>query len=98
MELSVAGFEWDQGNWPKCGKHGVSRDEIEALFSRSPAVYADAKHSLEEQRLLAIGTTEAGRWLLVAFALRRYQDETVIRPISARYMHRREVSHYERQR
>jgi len=27
--MKIAGFDWDDGNWPKCGKHGVSRTEIE---------------------------------------------------------------------
>ncbi|TBN45900.1 BrnT family toxin, partial [Paracoccus sediminis] len=25
--MKIAGFDWDDGNWPKCGKHGVSRAE-----------------------------------------------------------------------
>jgi hypothetical protein len=98
MTFSAEGFEWDRGNWPKCGKHGVSRDEIEALFERTPAVYPDIKHSRLEQRFLAIGPTIMGRWLLVAFTLRRRRTGMLIRPISARYMHQREVDHYERQR
>jgi hypothetical protein len=48
--------------------------------------------------MLAIGTTQAGRWVLVAFTLRRRGGKTLIRPISARYMHKREVDHYERQK
>lgn len=93
----VAGFEWDTGNRAKCEEHGVSVAEIEGLFRDGPAVYADPNHSLEEQRLRAIGTTKAGRWLLVAFTLRQHDDNTLIRPISARYMRQREVDHYERQ-
>ena len=23
--MKIAGFDWDAGNWPKCGMHGVSR-------------------------------------------------------------------------
>jgi len=98
MDFSVAGFDWDDGNWPKCGKHGVSREEIERLFRDDPAVYADPNHSLEEQRLRAIGPSKAGRWLLVAFTLRRRGGRLLIRPVSARHMHKREVDHYERQK
>lgn len=98
MNVSVEGFEWDDGNWPKCGKHGVSKREIEALFQASPDVYPDPAHSQTENRMLAIGATKAGRWVLVAFTLRTRQDKTFIRPISARYMHQKEVDHYERQR
>jgi hypothetical protein len=51
-----------------------------------------------EDRMLAIGTTQAGRWVLVAFTLRRRGGKMLIRPISARYMHKKEVDHYERQK
>jgi uncharacterized DUF497 family protein len=98
MSVSVAGFQWDQGNWPKCGRHGLTRVEIEAVFEHGPAVCPDPAHSREEERMLAIGTTPAGRWVLVAFTLRRRGGETLIRPISARYMHKREVEYYERQK
>jgi hypothetical protein len=96
--MLVSGFEWDDGNWPKCGRHGLTREEIEAVFEFGPAVYPDPAHSREEERMLAIGTTKTGRWVLVAFTLRRQGGETLIRPISARYMHKREVEHYERQK
>ena len=98
MSLSVVGFEWDEGNWPKCGKHGLSRAEIESVFEGELAVHPDPAHSQTEERLLAIGQTESGRYALVAFTLRRSGEQTRIRPISARYMHRKEVEHYERQR
>lgn len=98
MDVRVAGFEWDEGNWPKCGKHGVTRAAIEALFEDGPAVYPDPAHSLSEERMLAIGRTDGGRFVLVAFTLRQTGHETLIRPISARYIHRKEVEHYERQR
>lgn len=95
--MIVSGFDWDDGNWPKCGRHGVSREEIEAIFTGMPAVFPDAAHSHAETRYLAIGRTPAGRHALVAFALRRHGPSIAIRPISARYMHRKEVLHYERQ-
>ena len=97
MEVVIAGFEWDNGNWPKCGRHGLIREEIEAVFEGAAGVYPDPAHSREQERMLAIGTTRAGRWVLVAFTLRKRGGETLIRPISARYMHRKEVEHYERQ-
>jgi len=84
---------WDDGNWPKCGKHGVSRREIECLFLEGAAQVApDMAHSTQqESRHIAVGYI-AGRALFVAFAIRGDR----IRPISARYMHAREVSHYEK--
>jgi len=96
MDLnSVVGFDWDLGNWPKCGKHGVSHAEIEAVFLANPAVYADPTHSQDEQRLRAIGQNKGGRYLLVAFTIRHKNDKRFIRPISARYMHKKEVENYE---
>jgi len=37
----AAEFEWDSGNWPKCGKHGVSREEIYEIFAGEPAIDKD---------------------------------------------------------
>jgi uncharacterized DUF497 family protein len=81
----------------KCQKHGVPIAVIENLFQGNPAVYADPDHSVQEQRLRLIGKTVEGRSVLVAFTLRRRHGLTLIRPISARYMHEKEVRHYERQ-
>jgi uncharacterized protein len=98
MVARISGFQWDRGNWPKCGKHGVSRAEIEALFSGDIAVHPDLAHSGEEERNFAIGFAPQGRWLFVVFTLREVADRTLIRPLSARYMHRKEVEHYEQQK
>ena len=95
MMNTVAGFDWDEGNRGKCRKHGVSIREIEAVFHAAPGVYADPDHSLEEQRLRAIGRTVRGRTVLVVFTLRTIGGQAFIRPISARYMHAREVMRYE---
>jgi uncharacterized DUF497 family protein len=75
--------------------YGVSIDEIGQVFQGEPSVYADPDHSINEQRLRAIGQTDEGRWLLVAFTLRERSGMTFIRPISARYMHAKEVKRYE---
>lgn len=95
--MKVAGFDWDAGNWPKCGKHGVAREEVEAALAGTPSVFPDPGHSGTEQRFLAIARTPAGRHVLVAFTLRRRGTATLIRPVSARFMHAKEVRHYERQ-
>ena len=60
-------FDRTEGNFEKCQKHGVSIDEIESFFSSDPDVYADPAHSINEQRLRAIGRTSSGRALFVAF-------------------------------
>jgi uncharacterized DUF497 family protein len=91
--MQIARFEWDKGNWPKCGKHGVSRGEIEQVLLDKPAVMVDPHP--EEPRMRAIGPTDAGRYVFLVFTLHDYGGRLMLRPISARYMHRMEVSHYE---
>ena len=90
--MQIAGFEWDSGNWPKWGKHGVNRQEIERLFLEGQARIAPERtHSTSaESRHIAAGRVE-GRALFVVFALRGHR----IRPISARYMHKKEALRYE---
>lgn len=94
-------FRWRECNGTTAiGRSAAStasrRQRSEGLLRGQPAVYPDPRHSVDEERFLAIGATDAGRWILVAFTLRRTDDETWIRPISARHMHRKEVEHYER--
>jgi uncharacterized protein len=91
----VHGFDWDAGNRDKCRKHGVSIVEIEALFRHPHHVFPDPAHSSHETRLLAIGTGGGGRHIFVAFTMRQRGRDRLIRPISARYMHAKEIAHYE---
>ena len=84
-------FDWDDGNLAKAQKHGLTREEIEGFFRARPLVAPDPKHSQAEQRFIAVGRTDGGRPAFVAFCWRGDR----IRPISARYMHAREVRRYE---
>ena len=43
----------------------------------------------------AIGQTSTGRYVFGVFMLRDVEGQTRLRPISARYMHQKEVAHYE---
>jgi uncharacterized protein len=54
-------------------------------------------HSAAEDRLIAVGRTQQGRPVFVAFTLRTQQGRRVIRPVSARYMHAKEVANYEKE-
>ena len=98
MNIGVSGFDWDDGNREKCQKHGVRLVEIEALF-RTPDLFVsdDREHSQHEPRFLALGRSQAGRYVIVAFTLREKGGEACIRPISARYMHEKEVKKYEKE-
>jgi uncharacterized DUF497 family protein len=97
MIPTVVGFDWDGGNREKCRKHGVSIAVIESLFRSPLAVFPDPEHSDSEERFKAIGRTEDGRAVFVVFTLREHDGETLIRPISARYMRRREIDYYEKE-
>lgn len=69
--------------------------EIEGLSRGPVSVFPDPAHSTTEERFKAIGRTEAGRMVFVVFTLRTLHERTLIRPISARYMHRKEIAAYE---
>lgn len=92
--MDYTGFDWDEGSERKNEKHGVAKQEIEQVFLNRPLlVAADAKHSRDEARFHALGRTDAGRWLHVTFTARR--NGTLLRPISARAMSRKERVVYE---
>ena len=95
--MRVAGFDWDEGNRTKCEKHGVPTAAIEAMFRRPIAVFPDPQHSNYEERFKAIGKTEFGRAVFVVFTLRTRRSITLVRPLAARYMHDKEVRHYEKE-
>jgi uncharacterized DUF497 family protein len=94
--LQYSGFDWDEGNRRKCQKHGVSIAEIESLFGGAVVVLPDAGHSGVERRFRAIGKTSVGRAVFIVFTERGTGETLRIRPISARYMHRKEISNYEK--
>jgi len=94
-EGAVSGFDWDEGNRAHCSKHGVSIAEIEALLRDAPFVAPDLKHARLEDRLIAVGRTREDRPLFVAFTIREKSGQRMIRPVSARYMHAREIRAYE---
>ena len=91
--MKITGFDWDDGNWPKCGNHGVSREDIEQVLLGSPAVMADPFP--DEPRMRAIGKTSAGRYVFLAFMVRTIDGQNRLRPISARFMHQPEIDRYE---
>jgi uncharacterized DUF497 family protein len=95
--MEFDGFDWDRGNRGKYQKHGVSIGEIESLFHGTPLVGPDPKHSNMEGRFRAIGVSAQGRHLFVVFTWRRKRKRRLIRPISARYMHRKEVKAHEKE-
>jgi uncharacterized DUF497 family protein len=87
------GFDWDKGNATKNEKHGVSKAEIEEFFKLQVYIFEDLKHSDHEQRFLAFGESANGKHMVVSFTIRM----DLVRPISARYMNKREVEKYEKE-
>lgn len=65
------------------------------MFRRPFGHISRLSHSRHEERFKAIGTGTTGRHILIVFTLRDRSGEKYIRPISARYMHRKEVEYYE---
>jgi uncharacterized DUF497 family protein len=92
--MPYTGFDWDEGNARKNEKHGVSKQEVEQVFLNAPLLLTDdLKHSQGEPRFHALGRTDLDHWLQVTFTERG--NETLIRPISARVMSRKERAIYE---
>ena len=86
------GFQWDRYNVQKnLEKHNVSSVESEqAFFNRPLIVVQDVQHSQDEERFYALGKTDQGRRLFVAFTIRKKQ----IRVISSRDMNKKERKIY----
>lgn len=86
------GFEWDAANEIKnVTKHQVSCAECEQIFFNTPLLcHEDSKHSLMEMRAYALGRTDSGRELFIAFTNRN----NLIRVISARDMSKKERKVY----
>lgn len=92
--MDYVGFDWDAGNTRKNEKHGVTNAESEQAFLNQPLILAsDVKHNRQEPRFHALGRTDADRRLHLTFTER--SNGTLIRPISARDMSRKERAIYE---
>lgn len=91
----ITGFDRDAGNERKSAdKHSVSKAEAEQVFFNKPLlVLKDEKHSQLEIRFHGLGHTHNNRLLHITFTLRA--EDTLIRVISARDMHRKEKKVYE---
>jgi uncharacterized DUF497 family protein len=93
--MDFEGFDWDDGNREKCRKHGMSLRGVESVFTRA-RIWLDVDHSGDEARYRAIGLTRRKKWGFVVFTFRPQPDGRIlIRPISARYMHKKEIARYE---
>jgi len=82
------GFDWSSGNADKNReRHQVTPLEAEQVFFNAPLLAgADPVHSQNEPRFYALGRTDEGRELFIAFTLRAKR----VRVVSARDMSRKE--------
>lgn len=87
------GFEWDDANIHKnWSKHDVTHSECEQIFFNVPLLLVDdLAHGDDEERFLALGSTDMNRRLFLAFTIR----DRFIRVISARDMTKNERTAYE---
>lgn len=86
------GFDWTGGNAEKnWRRHGAAPSEAEQVFFNTPLLWGDdATHSRTERRFYALGQTDEGRALFIAFTMRGRH----LRIVSARDMSRKERRAY----
>jgi uncharacterized DUF497 family protein len=83
-------FEWDEYNLEHIARHNVDQDEAEAVLDNNPLILRTA-----DDKYLAYGQTDEGRYLLVVFVRK---PQSLIRIISARDLTGDEKSRYRRRR
>ena len=88
----ITDFEWDEQNITHVARHNLEPEEIEEAFC---GVY---KLLEAEDRFLLFGQTDAGRYVLVVFAIKDTAEGEVIRVITARDLTRSERRWYARQK
>ena len=100
MDIAVAfvkrnGFDWDDANVYKVCRHGLSVGILEDFFSRKVLIIPDTKHSGHETRVLAFGKSHEGRYMLAVYTMRHRDQLDLLRVITARYIHKKEIRYYE---
>lgn len=86
--LDFDNFDWDDGNYSHCQAHGIGIGIIESFFTQELLYFVDKRNSDNEKRWIAVGRTQSKRLIFVAYTIRKIGDERLLRPISARYIHR----------
>lgn len=96
IKFGAVGFDWDHWNISKILlKHRIWPLQIEEFFRGSFWFDEDRLHSQLERRYLAIGRPSARRAMVVVFTFRDKDGLKLLRPITARYMHKKELEKYE---
>jgi len=71
----------------------VSRAEVEQVLLGEPAVMIDPYPG--EPHMWVMEKTADERYVFLVFMSHEINGQTKLRPISARYMHQKEIDHYE---
>ena len=85
IELDHDGFDWDEFKSGKV-KDRMPLETVEELFKRKFFSRKDERHSLSEERFIAMGEVKS-RILFVSYTIRKKGTETLIRVISSRFVH-----------
>jgi uncharacterized DUF497 family protein len=88
--LLASGFDWDAGNREKCLKHEVDCRDRGGLGRRS-ANRSSSKTIIYWKAIYCRRPDTRRRPLFIAFTLRARDGARLVRPISARYMHAKEI-------
>ena len=89
-------FEWDARKAAvNRAKHGVSFEEAGTVFGDPNGLDGpDLRHSARESRFLRLGRAATGRMLVVAYTVRRSDNDESVRIISVRRTSRKERAVY----
>lgn len=85
--MQIKGFEWDDANRAHIARHNVEPDEAEEAFMGQRLIFRSREGSY-----VLFGQSAAGRYLIVAFALKA----GIARVITARDMTAAEKKRYRR--
>jgi uncharacterized DUF497 family protein len=85
-------FEWDDDNVDHVARHGIEPEEIEEALTDPDVMVSPSRRRSRERRWEAVGITQGGRVLFVAFTRR----EGWVRAITAHEATPTEKSRYRR--
>lgn len=69
VHTDSARFDWDENNIRKVERHRITPEEAEQVLDNDP-LYQYPQQSVEEERYLVYGETDAGRMLAIAITVR----------------------------
>jgi uncharacterized protein len=89
--MRINSFDWDERNENHIAEHGVAIFEVEETILFGKPFYQRSR----EDKYIAYGVTEEGRYLFIVFVIK---GSDRIRVISARDMDEKEKRHYKKRR